>query len=54
MIGCTCENLPAHDHHMGNAVINGVYQAVYDRNDVGRIWVDWKAVAKALMIEQRR
>ena len=49
MIGCTCDGLPAHDHFIGCRVIDGVYQAYYDLDDVGHVWVDWKAVARALM-----
>lgn len=49
MMACTCSDLPAHDHFMGMHELDGVWQARWDRKDVGRIWVDWKKVARALM-----
>lgn len=51
MVGCQCDGLPAHDHYMGKAQDErGVWGAVWDPSDVGRVWVDWKAVARALMM----
>jgi hypothetical protein len=53
-IACTCGGLPAHDHYMGQAEQD--YQGfkawgpVYDPDDIGRIWVPWKDVARALII----
>lgn len=48
-IACQCEGIPPHDHFMGCAVQDGVYRARYDYDDIGRVWVDWRAVARALM-----
>lgn len=49
-VACQCDGLPPHDHFMGSEVVDDVYQAVYDWEDVGRVWVDWRAVAKALTV----
>lgn len=51
MIACTCDGLPAHDHFMGQELKDGVWGPRWDLNDVGRVWVDWKAVARALTRE---
>lgn len=49
MIACTCDNLPAHDHFMGQELKDGVWRPRWDLNDIGRIWVDWKQVARGLL-----
>lgn len=47
MIACQCDDLPAHDHYMGQAPDgNGVWGPVWDMDDIGRVWVPWKTVAK--------
>lgn len=66
MIACHCDGLPPHDHHIGNGMVpmeyrNGAgqviatgeaYGPVYDYDDVGRVWVDWRAVARSLIAER--
>lgn len=49
MIGCNCDGLPTHDHFMGHELKDGVWGPRWDLNDIGRVWVDWKAVARALL-----
>jgi hypothetical protein len=52
MYACTCDGLPAHDHFMGHRVgADGVYGPVWDQEDIGHVWVDWKKVSRALMQE---
>jgi hypothetical protein len=57
-IACTCDDLPAHDHFMGWADqdYHGVkaWGPVYDSEDIGRIWVPWKDVARALITDTPR
>lgn len=51
LIACRCDvgyGLP-HDHRTGSGVIDGVYQAIYDTTDIGRLWVNWKAFARELL-----
>lgn len=56
---CTCDGLPAHDH--GTIVgwtsecgPDGVVRTVVRRDpDHIHLWVDWKAVARALMTEEK-
>lgn len=48
MIACQCDGLPAHDHFMGHAPDErGFMGPVWDMDDIGRVWVPWKEVAKA-------
>lgn len=56
-IACQCRVggvvLPPHDHRVGFGMDGrGIYGPVYDFNDVGRVWVDWKEVAHALLVDQ--
>lgn len=48
VLACHCSGLPAHDHYMGFHCVNGIWQAKYDPDDVGRIWIDYKRLARAL------
>jgi hypothetical protein len=48
--GCTCSNTPTHDHIGAFKVIDGVGQCEYT-DEIQKIWVDWKAVARALIME---
>lgn len=51
-IACNCDGLPAHDHFMGHELNkNSVFGPVWDLESIGRIWVDWKAFARALARE---
>lgn len=65
-IACQCGGLPAHDHRIPNRPFEQMTEAErdqyrngdkfyepyhFDMIDVGRVWVDWKKVAKALMTE---
>lgn len=45
LIACTCDGLPPHDHYVGWNVTEG---SLWESDEIGRIWVDWKAVAKSL------
>lgn len=48
-VACTCAGLPAHTHLPTRwAVVDGVYRAVFDDPHYVRVWVDWKAYARAL------
>jgi hypothetical protein len=48
-VACTCGGLPAHDHYMGQGPDErGVWGPVWDLEEVGRVWIDWKEVARAL------
>lgn len=60
-VACRCGGLPAHDHYMGqvaekwgDALQQGVayddlvWGPRYDLDDIGRVWVPWKQVARAL------
>lgn len=57
---CTCNlnlgptvKLPPHDHFMGHAPdAEGVWGPVYDADEVGRVSVDWKALARRLMLAE--
>ncbi len=49
---CCCDGIPAHDHYLGFHQIDGVWRALYDPDDIGHLWVDWKAVARALILER--
>lgn len=49
-VACTCGDLPAHSHVPTHwATVDGVYRAVYDDPWYVRVWVDWKAYARALV-----
>jgi hypothetical protein len=51
LIACRCDvgyGLP-HDHYMGFEEIDGVWQNRQDTSEIGRAWIDWKAVARAQM-----
>lgn len=54
MIACTCGGLPSHDHLMGGHVqhADGSFGPRWDYDDIGHVWVDWKAVARALMKDE--
>lgn len=45
---CNCGGLPAHDHYVPGAS----FGMTWDANEIGRVWVDWRAVARALMAEE--
>lgn len=65
MIACQCDGLPPHDHLIPNKRpaemteaemapfrAGKVYEPYHhDPVDVGRLWVDWKAVARAQMVD---
>lgn len=51
MVLCECDGLPAHDHFMGFGVVDGFYQGIYDADDIGRVGVPWKDVARELCRE---
>lgn len=48
---CTCKGYPPHSHQIlgWEPGPDGVMRAVIGEDDV-RIWVDWKAVARDLMV----
>ena len=49
---CSCAGLPPHDHYIGQAPdANGVWGPVWDTDDVGRLWVDWRAIARVLIVQ---
>lgn len=49
LTACNCDGLPAHDHLMGHRLDeSGVMGPWWDMDSIGRVWVDWKAVARAL------
>lgn len=51
---CHCDNLPYHSHWMGiRPDERGVWVPWWDPTDVGRVSVDWKAVARALITEAK-
>lgn len=55
-VACQCGNLPSHDHWIRTAepfVDDGgcLTHGYFDLDDIGRIWVDWKEVARALTTE---
>jgi hypothetical protein len=53
--GCNCGNLPWHDHYMGQEQDeNGCWGPRWDMDDIGRVWVDWKDVARAFIMEAPR
>lgn len=62
-VACRCDGLPSHDHRIRNKTFaemtdeerwrysegGEVYEPTrFDPDDIGRIWVDWKEVARAL------
>lgn len=47
---CLCHGLPAHDHPVEWVTIDGMMVA-RRRWDDYHFWVDWRAIAKALMTE---
>lgn len=50
-IACTCDDLPAHNHiYAPNPPRPGFAPTYHDTGEV-QIWVDWKAVARALSTE---
>lgn len=65
-IACQCDGLPPHDHRIPNKKPTEMTEAElaeyrtggkvyepfhYDPIDIGRLWVDWKAVARDLMTD---
>lgn len=51
-VACQCEGLPAHSHlPTRHAVVDGVYQGVYDDPFYVRVWVDWREYARQVMLE---
>lgn len=65
-IACKCDGLPAHDHNIPNKRPIDMTEEELDRHrgpnavpyvpyrhdpiDIGRLWVDWKAVARDLIV----
>jgi hypothetical protein len=49
MEACNCGGLPAHDHYIDYR--RPTWVPVWDQDDIGRIWVRWKDVARALIID---
>lgn len=53
MIACTCDDLPPHDHYMGQGADDrGFMGPIWDLDDIGRVWVPWKQVARAFITEK--
>lgn len=58
-VACQCGGLPPHDHWIRTEkpfVDEDRYltHGYFDMDDIGRVWVDWKAVARALTTETER